>query len=187
MRRRSNVVLPAALSGPGKVLHIDPRQNQYFATERRDCGTPSDTDRSSGMLQPLCESIQDATEASAAELGAETLHMILESCGHRLDEESWVFILRAIESLSSPHRVTPEWASSCLLGFRCLKLIIDDFIDQTNSSTSLRGTLLDCCSSFGSSVHDVNTCLTAIGFVWSVADQDTEKMSIHVSASVLFL
>jgi hypothetical protein len=44
-----------------------------------------------------------------------------------------------------------------------------------------RAALLDCCSSFGSSRHDVNISLTAIGLLWSIADQDSNSWSIDVS------
>jgi len=57
--------------------------------------------------------------------------MILEGAGHNLTAESWVYIIDAISSVSGENsevvldRTTAAWASSCALGFRCLKLIVD--------------------------------------------------------------
>ena len=70
-----------------------------------------------------------------------------------------------------------------MLSFRCLKLIVDDFLDILPSppdlcSAGTRSALLDCCAAFGSSQHDVNTSLTATGMLWTIADQDLTPNSL---------
>ena len=181
-------MLPASFVGPGRIMYEDPRQNQYLAVERVD-GELSQAEKrvvQRELLAPLCESIRTVKVASVAEAGVEALSSILESAGHELHEDLWPILIDAIASLSSADRSSSDWANSNLVGFRCLKLVVDDFLDQTDSSSAARSALLDCCSSFGASRHDVNTSLTAIGLLWSIADQDAGNDSIDVSFGKLF-
>lgn len=178
---------PISFLGPGKIMYKDPMQNQYLAVEKIDSTTEEGaTQEESGdafgeLLTPLCDCIRTVKVASVAEAGLEALHALLESSGHILGEDVWKVLIDAVASLSSPERSSSDWTNSNLVGFRCLKLIVDDFLDQTDSSSSARTALLDCCSSFGSSRHDVNTSLTAIGLLWSIADQDAGNDAIDVS------
>jgi hypothetical protein len=173
--------------GPGKIMYKDPRQNQYLAVEKIDSTTEDGaTQGESGdaqveLLTPLCDCIRTVKVASVAEAGLEALHALLESSGHILDGDVWKVLIDAVASLSTPERSSADWTNSNLVGFRCLKLIVNNFLDQTDSASSARTALLDCCSSFGSSRHDVNTSLTAIGLLWSIADQDAGNDAIDVS------
>jgi hypothetical protein len=174
---------PTSFTGPGAVMYEDPRQNQYLAVEqlkRSEQGVDALVSQVD-LLGPLCECIRDVKVASVAEAGVEALHSILESSGHKLSADAWTEVIQAVASLQSSERSSEEWSTSCSVGFRCLKLIVDDFLDLTDASTSARTSLLDCCSSFGSSHHDVNTSLTAIGLVWTIADQDAGTTAIDVS------
>lgn len=173
---------PTAFRGPGRIMYSDPRQNQYLAveevpTKRSDGGTVSQQ----ALLTPLCECICNVKAAIVAEAGMEALHAILESCGHDFDNDAWTTVIQAVASLPGQQRSSAEWSNPCLIGFRCLKLIVDDFAALTDPSTAARTSLLDCCYSFGSSHHDVNTSLTAIGLLWNIADQDVGTTSIDVS------
>ena len=173
---------PASFIGPGTIMYRNPRRNQYLAVEKIKDET-QDEDRitpflvpHADLLRPLCEFIQTVKEATAAEAGLETLHTVLESAGHKLSGgDVWAVVIDAVASFSSPERSKSDWAPSCLLGFRCLKLIVDDFIDLAlmDGSASSRSSLLDCCFAFGCSRHDVNTSLTAIGLLWKIADQNS--------------
>jgi hypothetical protein len=176
---------PISFTGPGKIMYEDPRQNQYFAVDTiRADESKDDLVSQVDLLGPLCKCIRDVKVASVAEAGVEALHSVLESCGHNLDNDAWNEVIQAVASLPSDDRSSEEWANSCLVGFRCLKLIVDDFVDQTDASTTARSSLLDCCSSFGSSSHDVNTSLTAIGLLWTIADQDAGTAAIDVSFEI---
>ena len=174
--------LPTPFAGPGRVMYKDPRQNQYLAVEKgSETGGDSDSVSQVDLVRPLCDSIRTVQVASVAESGVQALHSILENCGDRLTSDAWTEIIQAVASLPSGDRETQEWSNSCLVGFRCLKLIVDDFLNQTDHTTSARSSLLDCCASFGSSRHDVNTSLTAVGLLWSIADQDAGTDAIDVS------
>jgi hypothetical protein len=177
-----SVELPAAFAGPGKIVYEDPRQNQYLAAEQIKDIDSSDSMSISqvGLFGPLCEFIRQTTIASAVESGLEALHSVLESSGHELSVEAWNEIIQAVASVPSTDRSSADWSESCFIGFRCLKLIVDDFLDEMGSAT-VRASLLDCCSSFGSSRHDVNTSLTAIGLLWTIAEKDAGTTSIDVS------
>lgn len=174
---------PITFIGPGQLMFIDPRQNQYLAVESvKNKTLEKGAVSQEALLAPLCQCIRDVKAAVVAEAGVESLHAILESCGHDLDNEAWTTVIQAVASLPSEERSSAEWSNSCLVGFRCLKLIVDDFAALTDTSTVARTSLLDCCSSFGSSHHDVNTSLTAIGLLWTIADQDAGTASIDVSS-----
>ena len=69
-------------------------------------------------------------------------------------------------------RSVPAWSACSTLGFRCLKLIVDDFLDEIPREAETRSALLECCAAYGSSQHDVNTSLTSLGMLWTIADQD---------------
>lgn len=182
--------LPINFTGPGKIMYSNPRQNQYLAVEQKagvnddgngikdnNIGTVQQVD----LLRPLCECIRTVQSADVAEAGIAALHSIIESSGHELDVEAWTEVIQAVSSLPSSERSSGDkWSNSCQAAFRCLKLIVDDFLSHTDASTSARTSLLDCCSSFGSSRHDVNTSLTAIGLLWTIADQDAGTTAIDV-------
>ena len=173
---------PTVFDGPGEIMYSDPRQNQYLAVEAVKFEKQENVPVSQeALLAPLCDCIRDVKSSIVAESAVEALHAILESCGHELCNEAWTSVIQAVASLPSEERSSGEWANSCLFGFRCLKLIVDDFAALTDPSTAARKSLLDCCSSFGSSHHDVNTSLTAIGLLWTIADQDAGTASIDVS------
>ena len=91
--------------------------------------------------------------------------------------------------ISSPiDRSSSDWSPCCNMAFRCLKLIVDDFLDvfpeiDVSSEVSSRRALLDCCTAFGSSRHDVNMSLTATGMLWTIADQNPSPLAVDVSFS----
>lgn len=183
-----------AFSAPARLVYQDPKQHQLLAVEPSGNSSSDATESDvsfTALLGPLCECIQTVTSAVVAEAAITTLTSILESVGHTLTGEVWVGVINAISSLSGEtiERKSSEWSTCCLLGFRCLKLIVDDFLDNLpppSDSCGARSTLLDCCSSFGRSRHDVNTSLTAIGLLWTIADQDADASSEAIDVS-LFL
>eukprot|EP00934_Nitzschia_sp_Nitz4_P005997 Nitzschia sp. Nitz4//scaffold6_size259037//98458//103848//NITZ4_001067-RA/size259037-processed-gene-0.68-mRNA-1//-1//CDS//3329556872//5987//frame0 len=178
--------MPTSFSGPSRVMYKNPRQNQYLAVEAISEGTVATGDVSlADLFAPLSDLIRDAEDAEVVESGLEALHSVIESCGHYLNSDAWTTIIQAVQSVPQSKRSTEEWASPCLVGFKCLKLIVDDFSDQTDTSSKARKSLLECCSSFGSSIHDVNTSLTAIGLLWTIADQDAGPDSIDNALSNL--
>lgn len=178
-----------SFNSPARIVFQEPKQNQLLAVEPAEGSKADKVD--DGMSQaelfgPLCECIRDVESAAVAESGITVLASILESEGHNLRGRVWVVIISAIASLSgnSAKRRSSDWYNCCMLGFRCLRLVVDDFLDYLPSSDSentARSCLLDCCSSFGCSRHDVNTSLTAIGLLWTIADQDAGLDAIDVS------
>ena len=195
--------VPSGFSGPGRISVSRPMKNQLLAVEAAPIlglqGDAADTGSyqtlsQADLVAPLCATIQTAESNELAEAGISALHSILEGAGHNMTDEVWTVLIVSISSLSGditkapegcPYRSGSEWATGCMLAFRCLKLIVDDFLDQippmSDASLTPRAALLDCCSSFGSSRHDVNISLTAIGFLWSIADQDSNSWTIDVS------
>ena len=138
------------------------------------------------LITPLCLSIQSTGLPEGAECGLMALHMILENTGHDMKGECWPIIIQAIASCAGdlPQRSTSSWSTCGMRAFRCLKLVIDDFLDTLPDQEEMVGqaarfALLDCCASFGSSTHDVNTSLTAMGMLWTIADQDINPSSLQ--------
>mmetsp|Transcript_10820 Transcript_10820/g.29917 ORF Transcript_10820/g.29917 Transcript_10820/m.29917 type:complete len:1956 (+) Transcript_10820:225-6092(+) len=189
---------PAPFIGPGKLVFDNPMQSQLLAVER---AVETETEAASRqtstadisqteLLGPLCDSLQSAVKADMAEASLETLHSVLETTGSNLSDDAWVIIINALSSLSGDPsidvgRSSPAWSKCSMDSFRCLKVIVNDFIDDFPANTSAIISLLDCCSSFGSSRHDVNTSLTAIGLLWTIADRDSGTDSINRALSKL--
>jgi hypothetical protein len=190
---------PTPFLGPGRVLFNNPRHHQFWAAEsKKEPGSVEAVDSISQyeLIAPLCATIRTTDKAEDAEAALGALNAVLEGAGHKLHGDVWSLLIDAVSSLSGDpsyeiDRSSPEWSKCCLMAFRCLKLIVNDFLDQlssvADSSTTSRNTLLDCCSSFGSSSHDVNTSLTAIGLLWTIADQDTGTDAIDRALSKLVL
>mmetsp|Transcript_11872 Transcript_11872/g.34043 ORF Transcript_11872/g.34043 Transcript_11872/m.34043 type:complete len:1781 (-) Transcript_11872:123-5465(-) len=178
--------IPAPFFGPGKILYEEPRQNQLLATEMI---APDESMRKTvsqlDLLQPLCEYISNADTADAAEAGLNALYSVLESTGHKLSDECWIQIVDAIASVPSAEHLSDDWGAACQVGFRSLKLIIDDFLEE--AAQLARTALLECCSTFGSAHHDMNTSLTAIGLLWTIADQDTGTETVDRALAKLVL
>lgn len=179
--------------GPGKILFDDPKPNQLLVVEEiaNDQVKTYQPIAQETILSPLCDFIKTTEDSNVAEAGIGALRSILENAGHTLTGEVWIVVITAISSLSgdgsssSGNRTLPDWSNCCLLAFRCLKLIVDDLLEQiprpTDPNNVARSLLLDCCSAFGRSRHDVNTSLTAIGLLWTLADQDAGMKAIDVS------
>lgn len=194
--------LPVPFIGPGQVVFTDPMQSQLWAVEkiREDSENRELRDQTnksqSQVLTPICHTIRTSQKAEIAESSLGALVSVLEGVGHTIDGEAWTVAIEAVASLSGDplyevDRTSVEWSSCCLAAFRSLKFIVDDFLHQfiasdTSSSPTLHA-LLDCCSAFGRSHHDVNTSLTALGLLWTIADQDSGSESIDMALSKLVL
>lgn len=158
------------------------------------------------LLAPLCDTVKGTDKFDTAEAGLTALHGILEGSGHNLSGDAWLPLIRAIGDLSGYQgdltsdgnktpvdRSLPVWSTCSMLGFRCLKLIVDDFLDELPSpphasAVATRSALLDCCAAFGSSQHAINTSLTATGMLWTIADQDLTPDSLaHVLSKLALL
>ena len=193
--------LPVPFVGPGRLVFADPMQSQLWAVERvpstaideQAPAVATDTAQSQ-LLSPICRTLKTTVKADVAESSLGALVSILEGVGHNLEGSAWADVIDAVASLSgdpSYHvdRTSAEWSSCCLVAFRCLKFIVDDFLDQLATSKGSGAnslfSLLECCSSFGRSRHDVNTSLTAIGLLWTIADQDSGSSSIDLALSKL--
>ncbi|KAG7353268.1 C-terminal region of mon2 domain containing protein [Nitzschia inconspicua] len=178
--------IPALFIGPSKILYSDPRQNQYLAVERvTQNDIIAEAVSQSDLMAPICRFIAGAKSAAVAEVGLDALYSILESTGHKMRNETWENVIEAIACVPTSEHSFPDWTNSCQVGFRCLKLIVDDFLED--AATAARTALLDCCSTFGSSRQDVNTSLTAIGLLWTIADQDSGTESVERALSKLVL
>lgn len=178
--------VPVLFVGPSKIMYSDPRQNQYLAVQKVDLDESAfEAVSQVSLICPLCECISNSKVAIVVEAGLEALYSILEIAGHNLSKDAWVPVIQAIASVTSSQRASQEWSASCQIGFRCLKLIVDDFLEDASSAA--RTSLLNCCSSFGSSRHDVNTSLTAIGLLWTIADKDAGTESVETALAQLVL
>jgi hypothetical protein len=152
------------------------------------------------LLAILCQTIQRSTQVDTAENCLNALLVVLEGAGHNLSGENLVCVMNTLSILSgceSGHnyqdidRSTKQWSNVSSLAFQNLKLILDDFLEMPSSvdsplkSIEERDAILDCCVAFGRSRHDVNTSLTAIGMLWSLADQDALPGTLDVVLSKL--
>mmetsp|Transcript_41639 Transcript_41639/g.46396 ORF Transcript_41639/g.46396 Transcript_41639/m.46396 type:complete len:1796 (+) Transcript_41639:255-5642(+) len=178
--------IPSLFFGPSKIMYTKPRQNQLLAVEKivldesmREAVSQID------LLGPLCECITKSKDSNIAEASVEALYSVLENTGHKMRNQCWTLIVDALASVPSSDHKSEDWTIACQVGFRCLKLIIDDFLEDAASSA--RNALLDCCSTFGSSQQDMNTSLTAIGLLWTIADQDLGTESVDRALAKLVL
>jgi hypothetical protein len=186
----SDKPIPASLMGPAQVLSEKPSRSQLLDVVAMTHGQQSIEEMSQvDLLRPLCDTIKSSTQVGVAEAGMSSLHSLLEESGHNLSGKVWTVVIQAVSSLSGDSsyvidRTGPDWSGCCALAFRCLKLIVDDFLDELppptdDSSVAPRKALMECCSWFGSSRHELNTSLTAIGLLWTIADQDADTSSIE--------
>jgi len=178
--------IPASFIGPGEIVYDDPRQNQLLAVEKnfRDKLNKESVPQSD-LLGPLCDYISSSEIAVVTECGLEALYSVLETTGHKLENQSWVQVVEAIAAVPSKKHSSNDWTAACQVGFRCLKLIVDDFLED--AAKSARTALLECCSTFGSDCHDLNISLTAIGLLWTIADQDSGTESVDRALAKLVL
>src|SRR3569832_2225970 len=133
--------LPVPFVGPGKIVFGDPMQSQLWAVEH-----VAEIDESSGsnktqsqILSPICHTMRTTEKADVAESSLGALGSVLEGVGHNLNADAWSNVIDAVASLSGDpsyeiDRTAMEWSSCCLMAFRCLKFIVDDFLDQLVSS-----------------------------------------------------
>eukprot|EP00816_Leptocylindrus_hargravesii_P000512 CAMPEP_0196828622 /NCGR_PEP_ID=MMETSP1362-20130617/94772_1 /TAXON_ID=163516 /ORGANISM="Leptocylindrus danicus, Strain CCMP1856" /LENGTH=1105 /DNA_ID=CAMNT_0042209305 /DNA_START=464 /DNA_END=3781 /DNA_ORIENTATION=+ len=144
------------------------------------------------LLSPLCSLLCDTGDAEVAVLGLQSLQTILESAGYQLTGDAWSLIICTLASLAGApvnddteiDRTQPEWAECCTTAFKGLHLIINDFLGQLpspphESAARTRTALIDCCASFGFSLHDVNVSFTATGMLWTLADQDPSPICVE--------
>ena len=201
---------PAPFIGPGRIVFENPMQSQLLAVEYielpRKIDAPSkddsvvksqlegkgDENPQSALLVPLCDSLRTASKPDIAESSLETLHSVVETTGHNFSEPSWNLVISALLTLSGDvtvgeARATAEWSKCSLDAFGCLKFIANDFIDELPAGSDALKSLLDCCSHFGNSRHDVNTSLTAIGLLWRIAEQDSGPDAVDRALSKLVL
>jgi hypothetical protein len=186
---------PTPFVGPAKIVFDDPMQSQLLAVESL---ASSDIPTSEGkpiavaqtdLLGPLCSTIRTTDKPEVAEAALGTINAVLETAGHNLSGEVWTVVIGAVATLSGDasfglERTSTGWATCCLNAFKCLKLIASDFQDQLREEAGARSALLSCCFSFGSSSHDLNSSLTAIGLLWTIADQDTDTVSNSIQEAL---
>lgn len=182
--------LPIECRGRSKVVVDDPTQSQLLAVAPIDTSFVLCYHETSqiDILSQLCSTIRETKSADMAKSSLEVLSTILEGTGQTLKGKVWPLVIDSIASLSGDSslgavdRTTADWAASCLLAFRTLKLIIDDFLDCLPSESTTfdsNVSLLNACCSFVDSKHDINTSLTAIGQLWTIAEQGAN--SIHLN------
>lgn len=195
----NNAKNDVSFKAPARLVYVEPKQHQLLAVEPTVTSENEDAVEGSGddimshaeLFAPICNSICTFESAPVAEAATTILLSVLENIGHTLSGEVWIVIVSAVASLSGDvaERSSAEWSNCCVLGFRCLKLIVDDFLDNlpppSSGSATALGSLLDCCASFGRSRHDVNTSLTAIGLLWTIADKDAGPDALDFALSKL--
>lgn len=140
------------------------------------------------VISPLCSTIALTIRPEGAEAGLSALYVILENTGHGIEGSmTWSMLIESIAACAgnTSERSGGTWIPCGMLAFRCLKLIVDDFLDvlpepeESSTGKSTRNALLDCCASFGNSTHDVNTSLTATGMLWTIADRDPCESTLN--------
>lgn len=182
----ANQSLAMPCCGPGiLVFDKEPMHSQLWAAEPADANFQLSPASQLQILSPLCDMLYCASEVDAARASLEVLNTVIEGTGQTLRGEVWVSAVKSIGALSGEKRqgvvvdrTGSEWSSNSLMAFRTLKFIVDDFLELATFSAESRTSLLDCCSSFVASRHDINTSLTAIGLLWTIADKDSAKASI---------
>jgi len=142
--------------------------------------------KSVALIEPLCHCISQTSLLSVAELGLTKLKSIVED-GYNVSD-AWLIIIDTLSTIAAQKTEGVGWGSCCSIGFGCLKLIVDDFLNDMPGQEETRIALLDCCACFGSSRYDVNTSLTAVGMIWTIADQDSPPSAVdHVLSKLAVL
>ena len=103
-----------------------------------------------------CSGFSDTKEAVF-----QALYSILQSCGAQLDKTGWSMLLFILSKI--------EVKSHSQIGFKCLQLIINDFLQSPNLLGSLEK-LITCISKFAHQLKDMNKAISAVGMYWNVAD-----------------
>jgi len=181
-------VIPDGPFGPSQIKYEDPRQNQYLivqAATTENEGGDKPTISQKDLLAPLCSCILIEGDHRVAASALFAMHSIVESAGHRLVGSVWISLIDAIASINNTSRASAEWKDSSLAAFRCLRLIVEDFLDAMDETDETRSALLDCCFSFALSKHDVNTSLTSIGLLWKIADKSGTDKTVELPLSRL--
>lgn len=141
------------------------------------------------LLRPLCQCIykNDDSEGcrpqltDAGDLGLTCLKQIIND-GYNISS-SWMEIIHTLSNVARSDTSHKDSFSCCTIAFGCLKLIVDDVLNELSDREDdgievTRMALLDCCSTFGSSTADINISLTAIGMLWTIADQGCSPSSL---------
>jgi hypothetical protein len=150
------------------------------------------------LLTILCQTIQRSIQVDTAENCLNALLVVLEGAVNNLSGKNLITLMDTLSIMSGCNshdqdidRSTKRWSNVSSLAFQNLKLILDDFLEMSSPENSLlkskeeRVSILDCCVAFGRSRHDVNTSLTAIGMLWSLADRDASPGTLDVVLSKL--
>ena len=164
-----------------RTFHIDAMSHliaSYLASEKKHI---SHDDGERCIIKPLCSTIQTTTYVDSAEQALIKLKQVIED-GYDI-MFAWQHMIMALTSIAecSPKERDGDWSGTCTIAFGCLKLLVDDFLNELPNQEPTRIALLDCCAAFGSSRFDINTSLTATGMLWSIADQDNSPDSVDVS------
>lgn len=141
------------------------------------------------LLRPLCQCIylsdvptgHQAQLTDIAELGLTCVKQIVND-GYNLSS-SWMEIIHTLSIVARSDTSHKDSFTCCTIAFGCLKLVVDDVLNELSDQEdteidAIRIALLDCCSTFGSSTVDINISLTAIGMLWTIADQGCSPSAV---------
>ena len=105
---------------------------------------------------------------------------IIQACGQQIKNEGWRIIIVTI-SKSLEH----ESDSVVAGGFRCLKLVVSNFINRLSQSNFV--TILNAIHMYASnSGSNINNNLIAIGMFQNVADYAAKQINQTGAASATF-
>mmetsp|Transcript_32957 Transcript_32957/g.57855 ORF Transcript_32957/g.57855 Transcript_32957/m.57855 type:complete len:1408 (+) Transcript_32957:50-4273(+) len=108
-------------------------------------------------LHDLCTSNYADTQQSVLK----TVNAILQKCGGHLNRAGWGMLMLVLSKLNAK--------SHSEASFKCVKLIVNDFLQNDELMPSL-DKLVACISSFAHSSEDLNQAISAVGMFWNVAD-----------------
>ena len=130
-------------------------------TEARADGGDGGDSNAPNLFKPLLE-LLNAEDTALVEEGITNLQSILEKIGQRVD--CWPLIIASLRACEGP------------AAFKCLKFIVDEFLDNVGESSSSEGPrkLIEACESYAFSSFNVNTSLASISLLWSISDRDGE-------------
>ena len=90
------------------------------------------------------------------------LYSILQACGSKLDETGWAMLLFILS------KINVTGPSSGKDGFKCLQLIVSDFLQCEHLFGSLER-LIACVSKYAHS-EDATQAIGAVGMYWNISD-----------------
>lgn len=108
-------------------------------------------------LNDLAASIFEDTQVAVFE----AIFEVLQTCGGQLNRTGWGMLLLILSHV--------RMESQSAAGFKCLSLIVSDFLLSDQLAPSLKR-VVECTSKFAHDPADITAAVSAVGMFWNISD-----------------